>query len=188
MLKGLPRECNITEWSLKGMLSGSDVFTKSIKSCTGGGVVDETGALKKELHIEDLDENIKSIPQIIANLGSSFSDALLIGQKKVVNYKTVFNKEFRRPVLTEVISKQTEPLFEGLKSELQTKAPVSYFQGHQPLWESHIYHSDKDKTWFVCTQEMDQPNIFVKCKEDLNKVFEKWAISDKSQLDFEQAA
>lgn len=182
--------CDITEWSLKGMKTGHDVFTEAVRSCTCASTSVD-GNLHEMVHIQDTPTNLSQLQTIVNKLtegATNAFEALVIGAKDIVDYKKVFDKSSGRVVKKPVLAKESKPIFEGIEKPLEQSGKVAYFEGHSPQWQTSVYHSDKDKTWYICTSDIENPCDYVKNEPDIGKVFEHYSVPNKDQLAFEAVA
>lgn len=183
----LPQSCNITNWTMKGIKAGKDVFTKAVRSCSCVGTAVD-GQLQKMGHFQDTCDNVTNLPNIFNKLISGINgtfEALVVGEKEVIDYKRVVDRSSGRIVKKPVLAVKSKALFVGLEKPLEDKSNIAYFEGHSPTWETNVYHSDSDKTWYLCTKEMGESQAYVQNAEDLSRVFERFSVPDRSKLVFE---
>lgn len=185
VIKDIPQKFNIINWTRKGMIEGQDVFTKAVRSCSAGGVVDGEQATSF-FHLQDMKEVLGDLPFIRKKLDTQGSGALLVGQKDMFDIRPKWNKTLRRSVPERTARTESEDLFCRLKAFLEDKLPLSYFHGHNEEWESSLcYKGGGHDTWYICTQRIDHPEDYVRDLPDLRRIFKDWNISSVDTLDFE---
>lgn len=149
----------------------SSFYTKCVRTCTAGGVIDSKTA--RGFHIKDSFENVNNIGNIYhsitENIEKPFENVLLIGSKnlRMANYSTKIFGVFKN-----IFSKKSKN--------------ISYFETfNDNRAEAHIHYSRPKDTWTVNVQIFDRKkeNYYsILTKEDLLKSFKNISVGKKDKI------
>lgn len=163
-----------------------DVFTRNVRSCTGGFVIDRSSKTAPlAMHIEDTSESLD-----VLNKNADFikglydgTNAFFIGGKTVVGYKEG-NMKWRRPA-KEIISEYAEKVYDKFVGFAHEKnIPVTYFKDLDKFHEAHIYYNGKKDTVFCSIPSMKYFMEYVKNPEELKAAVKEFKIAPTDTLEF----
>lgn len=157
--------------SRPNILKADEFYSKEIRTCTGGGLVNPFSEAEG-FHLWDDATNHKNF-------------------KNIINTLFRFVREPQRGILLGSKDLKTNPYsieqFENLKKVfLERVKNVSLFERHKfTNSETAFHYSLPTDTWTLCTSFREDGNLqkkFVKKPEDLLKVFENVYIADGDRL------
>ena len=152
------------------MLKGGDIWTQSIRTCSGGGLVDNQGALG--FHFFNCEETIEKVKKdlisIIQKENYQTKSALLIGGKR--------------------LTKNSIQLIYTVLDKIKEVVNPSYFKIYKSIYaESDIGYDKQTDTWFInLTKPVDVKNPMVRkdvlTLDELKKSFEEIKIAPQDKL------
>ena len=112
----------------------TDIWTKEVRTCTGGGLVSDEGVIG--FHIFDEAENLLNSKTIAKNISSKIKDCkngLMMGSKTYENYVGEFSVA----------------IFKSIKEELSKFCKnLSFFEEHKKTFgQTHLHYSKDEDTW-----------------------------------------
>lgn len=155
---------------MDSMLKGGDIWTQSIRTCSGGGLVDNQGALG--FHFFNSLETIQKVKEdlipIVTKQNCKTKSALLIGGKRITN--------------------DSVQLFSTVLDKLKDVVKPSYFKIYKSIYaESDIGYDKHTDSWFInLTNPVDVRNIMARKEvltlNALKKSFEEIKIAPQDKL------
>lgn len=152
------------------ILKANKFFSLEIRTCTGGGIIDENGDAIG-FHIWDDKVNMKKFHDIIVKMFQYIAKperGLLLGSKELKS------------------NPYSLKLFKNFKDEFQKRiSNISIFEKHKNLnSETHFAYSQKDDTWLICTSIVTKDKSLknIKNVNDLKEAFETIKIADGDRL------
>ena len=162
--------CSSKKPLMDSMLKGGDIWTQSIRTCSGGGLVDNQGALG--FHFFNSLETIQKVKEdlipIVKKQNCKTKSALLIGGKKFTN--------------------DSVQLFSTVLDKLKDVVKPSYFKIYKSIYaESDIGYDKHTDSWFInLTNPVDVRNIMARkdvlTLNALKKSFEEIKIAPQDKL------
>ena len=162
--------CSSKKLLMDSMLKGGDIWTQSIRTCSGGGLVDNQGALG--FHFFNSLETIQKVKEdlipIVKKQNCKTKSALLIGGKKITN--------------------DSVQLFSTVLDKLKDVVKPSYFKIYKSIYaESDIGYDKHTDSWFInLTNPVDVRNIMARkdvlTLNALKKSFEEIKIAPQDKL------
>ena len=162
--------CSSKKPLMDSMLKGGDIWTQSIRTCSGGGLVDNQGALG--FHFFNSLETIQKVKEdlipIVKKQNCKTKSALLIGGKKITN--------------------DSVQLFSTVLDKLKDVVKPSYFKIYKSIYaESDIGYDKHTDSWFInLTNPVDVRNIMARkdvlTLNALKKSFEEIKIAPQDKL------
>lgn len=155
---------------MDSMIKAHNIWTHDIRTCTGGGIVDESGVLG--FHFYDSITTLKKIKseftQLVQSFNSKCKSALLIGSKE----------------MDDGISAK---VFEMTLNKVKKVTTPSIFREHtNPSAQSNVEFSMDKDTWFVNTNYWENiyygPEKDVSSLEELRKSFKEIKIAPQDRL------
>lgn len=162
--------CSAKKPLMDSMLKGGDIWTQSIRTCSGGGLVDNQGALG--FHFFNSLETIQKVKEdlipIVKKQNCKTKSALLIGGKRITN--------------------DSVQLFSTVLDKLKDVVKPSYFKIYKSIYaESDIGYDKHTDSWFInLTNPVDVRNIMARKEvltlNALKKSFEEIKIAPQDKL------
>ena len=162
--------CSTKKTLMDSMLKGGDIWTQSIRTCSGGGLVDNQGALG--FHFFNSLETIQKVKEdlipIVKKQNCKTKSALLIGGKRITN--------------------DSVQLFSTVLAKLKDVVKPSYFKIYKSIYaESDIGYDKHTDSWFInLTNPVDVRNIMARKEvltlNALKKSFEEIKIAPQDKL------
>ena len=162
--------CSTKKTLMDSMLKGGDIWTQNIRTCSGGGLVDNQGALG--FHFFNSLETIQKVKEdlisIVKKQNCKTKSALLIGGKRITN--------------------DSVQLFSTVLDKLKDVVKPSYFKIYKSLYaESDIGYDKHTDSWFInLTNPVDVRNIMARkdilTLNALKKSFEEIKIAPQDKL------
>lgn len=162
--------CSTKKTLMDSMLKGGDIWTQSIRTCSGGGLVDNQGALG--FHFFNSLETIQKVKEdlisIVKKQNCKTKSALLIGGKRITN--------------------DSVQLFSTVLDKLKDVVKPSYFKIYKSIYaESDIGYDKHTDSWFInLTNPVDVRNIMARKEvltlNALKKSFEEIKIAPQDKL------
>ena len=162
--------CSTKKTLMDSMLKGGDIWTQSIRTCSGGGLVDNQGALG--FHFFNSLETIQKVKEdlipIVKKQNCKTKSALLIGGKRITN--------------------DSVQLFSTVLDKLKDVVKPSYFKIYKSIYaESDIGYDKHTDSWFInLTNPVDVRNIMARkdilTLNALKKSFEEIKIAPQDKL------
>lgn len=162
--------CSTKKPLMDSMLKGGDIWTQSIRTCSGGGLVDNQGALG--FHFFNSLETIQKVKEdlisIVKKQNCKTKSALLIGGKRITN--------------------DSVQLFSTVLDKLKDVVKPSYFKIYKSIYaESDIGYDKHTDSWFInLTNPVDVRNIMARKEvltlNALKKSFEEIKIAPQDKL------
>lgn len=162
--------CSSKKPLMDSMLKGGDIWTQSIRTCSGGGLVDNQGALG--FHFFNSLETIQKVKEdlipIVKKQNCKTKSALLIGGKRITN--------------------DSVQLFSTVLGKLKDVVKPSYFKIYKSIYaESDIGYDKHTDSWFInLTNPVDARNIMARkdvlTLNALKKSFEEIKIAPQDKL------
>ncbi len=162
--------CSAKKPLMDSMRKGADIWTQSIRTCSGGGLVDNKGALG--FHFFNCEETIEKVKKdlisIIQKENYQTKSALLIGGKR--------------------LTKNSIQLIYTVLDKIKEVVNPSYFKIYKSIYaESDIGYDKQTDTWFInLTKPVDVKNPMVRkdvlTLDELKKSFEEIKIAPQDKL------
>lgn len=162
--------CSAKKPLMDSMRKGADIWTQSIRTCSGGGLVDNQGALG--FHFFNSLETIQKVKEdlipIVKKQNCKTKSALLIGGKRITN--------------------DSVQLFSTVLDKLKDVVKPSYFKIYKSIYaESDIGYDKHTDSWFInLTNPVDVRNIMARKEvltlNALKKSFEEIKIAPQDKL------
>lgn len=162
--------CSAKKPLMDSMRKGTDIWTQSIRTCSGGGLVDNKGALG--FHFFNCEETIEKVKKdlisIIQKENYQTKSALLIGGKR--------------------LTKNSIQLIYTVLDKIKEVVNPSYFKIYKSIYaESDIGYDKQTDTWFInLTKPVDVRNPMVRkdvlTLDELKKSFEEIKIAPQDKL------
>lgn len=162
--------CSAKKPLMESMLKGGDIWTQSIRTCSGGGLVDNQGALG--FHFFNSLETIQKVKEdlipIVKKQNCKTKSALLIGGKRITN--------------------DSVQLFSTVLGKLKNVVKPSYFKIYKSIYaESDIGYDKHTDSWFInLTNPVDIRNMMARkdvlTLNALKKSFEEIKIAPQDKL------
>lgn len=179
--------CSIKNDLNDSMAKSPKIWTHSIRTCTGGGIVDKQGALGFHFYdcIKILEGVKNNFADFIKQINNNNISALIIGSKRV-NSREIESDFSNTP------SEMKEPLslrmFETVRAEINKFVSPSIFRTYNDnSMESDIGYSGIEDTWFINTNYLKHPQLLytetdLLTLDALKSAFEEIKIAPQDRL------